>query len=211
MSNTKSSIVKSIDKVVVNARQKYNEIMESEHVGKDIRIDGKPTRGQIEENTRKTNVKEECTRTVTCMLDVVVKRGSLVEVKDNSEQDYSYSGIVTSIPNVTPVDYYFQVLLFNTVVRRYRKSLIYSEDGYIIGDNPLVEDNIPCFVQRVGKRERQIDIGIDSDSVNEIIASKHWDIQKGDILYVGSEKYKMTDIKELDSDILWGYMTYYRE
>ena len=88
---------------------------------------------------------------------------------------------------------------------------MYSEDGYVIGNNPLIEDSIPCFVQRIGMRQRQIDVGIDRNAVNEITTLKKWDIQKGDILHIGSDKYKITDLKELDDEICQGYMTYYRE
>ena len=206
-----SSIVKSIDKVVLNARTKYNDIMSSEHVAKDIRIDGYETRGQVEENTRKTTTKEEYTRTVTCMLDAEVKRGSLIEIRDTGEIEYKYQGVVTSVPNRTPVDFYFQCLLFNTVAHRYRHQYLYSDDGYVLENSPLIIDDIPCFVQRIGQRERQINVGIDRDSVNEFTTTKNWDIQKGDILHIGSDRYKITDLQELDEELLCGYMTYYRE
>lgn len=207
-----SSKVRVIDKVVEQAKEQYYELMKSDHVSRRMRIDGIETRGQVEENTRKTNTKEEYTRTATCMDDVKVHRGSYIEIcADEDDTEYSLKGVVSTLPNRTPVDYYFQALLFNTTARRYRRQLIYSEDGYVIGDSPLIIDDILCFVQRIGMRERQVNVGIDSDSVNEIITTKDWDIQKDDILYVGSERYKITDIKELDNDLFWGYMTYYRE
>ena len=37
------------------------------------------------------------------------------------------------------------------------------------------------------------------------------DIKKGDILYIGEDSYKITDIEELEKDIFSAYMTYYRE
>lgn len=209
MSNSKVNV---INKVVEQAKAQYYELMQSDYVSRRMRIDGVETRGQVEEHTRKTTTKEEYTRTATCMDDVQVKRGSYIEISsDENDVEYSLKGIVSSIPNRTPVDYYFTALLFNTTAQRHRRQLVYSEDGYVIGNNPLITDDILCFVQRVGMRERQVDVGIDSDSVNEIITTKNWDIQKGDILYVGSEKYKITDVKELDDEIFWGYMTYYRE
>ena len=176
-----------------------------------MRIDGKETRGQIEENTRKATTKEEQTRTATCMLDVNVHRGSYIEIQgDINDTDYSQKGIVLTIPQRTPVDYYFTALIFNTTAVRHRSQLIYDEDGYVVSDNPLIMDEIECFVQRIGVRERQVDAGIDRDSVNEIITTKNWDLKKNDILYIGSDSYKITDIKELDKDIFYGYMTYYR-
>lgn len=207
MANNKSSV---IDNVVAQAKQQYEELMQSDYVSTSMKIDGKETRGQLEESARKANTKEEYTRTATCMLDVDVKRGSHIEIKPIGGQDYSLQGVVLTIPSRTPVDYYFTVLLYNTVARRYRKQPIYSPEGYIIGDNPLVEDEIPCFVQRIGMRERQINAGIDSASVNEIYTTKDWDIQLNDILYIGSDTYIITDIKELDKELFYGTMTYYR-
>lgn len=204
-----SSLVKAIDRVVNSAQDKYNEIMESEHVSRNIEIDGVKTRGQMEEQKKRTTTKDEYTRTVTCMLGVDVKRGSLIGIEDhNKKWDY---GVVVSIPQKTPVDYLFTCLLFNTSAKRYRKQLVYSDDGYVVGDNPLIVDEIPCFVQRIGMRQRQVDVGIDSNAVNEIITSKKWDIQKGDILHIGSERYKITDLRELDKEVCQGYMTFYRE
>lgn len=210
MANNNSSMVKSIDRVITSARDKYDEIMTSDYVAKDIRIDGTNTRGQIEENKRKTNTKEEYTRTVTCKLDAKVKRGSLIEIKRDDEDIYD-AGVVTTPPMKTPVDYYFQCLLFNTTAIRTRKQFVYSEDGYVIGDSSDIRDEIPLFVQRVGMRERQVDVGIDRNAVNEFITVRKWDIQKNDILQIGSDRYKITDIKELDKELFWGYMTYYRE
>ena len=205
-----NSLVKSIDRVVESAREKYDSIMLSNYVARDIKIDGVLTRGQQEEQKKRTTTEDEYTRTITCMLGSNPRRGSLIEIK-NPDDDTWEKGIITSIPQKTPVDYLFYVLIFNTEVKRYRKKLIYSEDGYVIGNNPLIEDSIPCFVQRIGMRERQVDVGIDSDSVNEFITLKDWDIEKGDILHVGSERYKVTDLRELDKEICQVYMTYYRE
>lgn len=205
-----SSIVGSIDRVVSSAIDKYNDIMQSEHVAKNIIIDGKMTKGQVEEKKKQTITEDEYTRTCTCMLDTPVKRGSFIQIENNDKTGYDL-GIVKSVPNRTPVDYYFTVLLFNTTAKRYRKQYLYSPDGYVIGDNPLIEDEIPCFVSRVGMRQRQIDVGIDSNAVNQIITSKIWDIQKNDILHIGSERYKITDLRELDKEICEGYMTFYRE
>lgn len=206
-----SSKAKVIDKVVEQARVQYEALLESQYVSSKMRIDGVETRGQIEENTRKTTTKEEQTRTATCMLDVKVHRGSYIEIQsDINDVDYSQKGIVLTIPQRTPVDYYFTALIFNTTATRHRSQLIYDEDGYVIEDNPLIVDEINCFVQRIGVRERMVDAGIDRDSVNEIITTKGWDIKKDDILYIGSDSYKITDIKELDEDIFYGYMTYYR-
>jgi hypothetical protein len=206
-----NSKAKVIDSVVRQARTQYEQLLQSNYVSSEMRIDGQVTRGQLEENKHKTNEKEEYTRTCTCMLDVTINRGSSIEIKkDENDDDFSLKGIVLTIPNRTPVDYYFTSLLYNTEVKRYRQQLVYSEDGYIIGDNPLIEDSIPCFVQRIGMRERQVNVGIDRNSVNEIITLKKWDIQKDDILHIGSDKYIVTDIKELDKDIFYGYMTYYR-
>lgn len=205
-----SSMTDSIGRVITSAVTKYNDIMESDYVGKNMKIDGVPTRGQMEEVSHKNTIEDEYSRTVTCKLDVSPHRGSKIEIMNNDGTGYD-SGIVTTIPNKTPVDYYFSVLLFNTVAKRYRKQFMYSEDGYVIGNNPLIEDSIPCFVQRIGMRQRQIDVGIDRNAVNEITTLKKWDIQKGDILHIGSDKYKITDLKELDDEICQGYMTYYRE
>ena len=205
-----SSMTDSIGRVITSAVTKYNDIMESDYVGKNMKIDGVATRGQMEEVSHKNNTEDEYSRTVTCKLDVSPHRGSEIEIINNEGTAYD-SGVVTTIPNKTPVDYYFSVLLFNTVAKRYRKQFMYSEDGYVIGNNPLIEDSIPCFVQRIGMRQRQIDVGIDRNAVNEITTLKKWDIQKGDILHIGSDKYKITDLKELDEEICQGYMTYYRE
>lgn len=205
-----SSITNSIDKVVLNAREKYEELMQSQYVSVEMRIDGVETRGQLEENVRKDTTKEQYTRTCTCMLDVNVKRGSTIEIKPVGETEYTQQGIVLTIPSRTPVDYCYTALLFNTKVKRYRKQLLYSPEGYVIGDKPLIEDEIPSFVQRIGMRERQINAGIDSNSVNEIITSKKWDIKLDDILYIGDDSYIVTDIRELDEELFYGTMTYYR-
>ena len=170
-----SSIVGSIDRVVSSAIDKYNDILQSEHVSKNIIIDGKESRGQVEEKKKQITTEDEYTRTCTCMLDTPVKRGSFIQIENNDKTGYDL-GIVKSVPNRTPVG---------------------------VG--------IPCFVSRVGTRQRQIDVGIDSNAVNQIITSKIWDIQRNDILHIGSERYKITDLRELDKEICEGYMTFYRE
>lgn len=207
-----NSMVKNINKVVNQARSKYNDLMESEYIGKDMLVDGVATKGQMEENERATTLKQERTRRMTCLLNCQVHRGSHIKIKNNVEaDDYDLEGVVLSDPSLTPVDWFFSVLLFNTTVTRHRKQLIYAPNGDIIGDNPLIIDEIPCFVQRVGMRERQVDAGIDRDSVNEIITTSNWDIKKNDILYIGNDRYRVTDIDEIDKDIFSAYMTYYRE
>lgn len=207
-----NSMVSNIDKVVRRARERYSDLMQSSYVGKNMRIDGVGTKGQVQDNKRSVTIKEAQTKICTCMLDVKVHRGSLVEIQpDEDIEGYSLKGVCNSIPNKTPVDFYFSVLLFNTTVIRRRYKPTYSPDGDVIEDATVIEDEIPCFVQRVGIRERQVDMGIDRDSVNEIITTIDWDIQKDDILYVGTDKYRITDIEELDKDIFSAYMTYYRE
>lgn len=206
-----SSMVNSINKVVEKARIKYEDLMQSQYVSKEIRIDGVISKGQLEDSSRYTDDKSQRLKKMTCMLDVPVKRGSFVEIKQNPDDTtYTLLGVVYDEPNITPVDYYFTALLFNTVATRHRSQLIYDEDGYVVSDNPLIEDKINCFVQRIGVRERQVDAGIDRDSVNELITTKNWDLKKNDILYIGSDSYKITDVKELDEDLFYGYMTYYR-
>lgn len=206
-----TSLVTNIDKVISRARVKYNDIMQSEYVAKNMIIDGYATKGQVEENKYKTNTKEEYSRKATCMLDVPhIARGSLIEIQEKEGVEWQ-KGIVNTSPMWTPVDIYFDVLLFNATAKRYRRQNIYDENGYVIGDNPLIEDEIPCFVQRIGARQRQIDIGIDRNAVNEIITSKKWDIKINDILHLGKDRYKVTDFRELDNDVFQGYITYYRE
>ncbi|WP_133965102.1 hypothetical protein [Eubacterium limosum] len=207
-----SSTINVIDKVVKQARGMYDGYMESHYVSVDVRIDGIKTKGQCKDNERTTNIKEEHTKMVTCMLDVPVHRGSLVEMQaDDLDTEYTRKGIVISVPNKTPVDFYFYTLLFNTTAKRHRSQLTYNQDGDLVGNNPIVIDNIDCFVQRVGMRERQIDAGIDRNSVNQIITTNNWDIKKDDLLFIGSDRYKITDIEELDKEIFSAYMTYYRE
>lgn len=201
----------TFDKVVEQTRVKYENLMLSDNISKLVRINGIETRGQVEDNRRQSSTKEEQTKTVATLLDVKVSRGDYIEIKSEAEEeDYNLQGLVSSIPNKTPVDYYYSVLLFNTIATRHRKNLEYDEDGYIIADSPSIEENIGCFVQRIGQRQRQVDVGIDRDSVNEIITLKSWDIKKNDVLYIGSDRYKITDIEELDKDMFIGYMTYYR-
>ncbi len=207
-----NSTINVIDKVVKQARGMYDGYMESHYVSVDVRIDGIQTKGQCKDNERTTNIKEEHTKMVTCMLDVPVHRGSLVEMQaDDLDTEYTRKGIVISVPNKTPVDFYFYTLLFNTTAERHRSQLTYNQDGDLVGNNPIVIDNIDCFVQRVGMRERQIDAGIDRNSVNQIITTNNWDIKKDDLLFIGSDRYKITDIEELDKEIFSAYMTYYRE
>ena len=207
-----ASKAQTIDKVVEQARQQYELLMESQYVSNKMRIDGQETRGQIEDNQRMVTTEEKNTKTATCMLDVACKRGSFVEIqKSPDDVEYSLKGIIMTEPNRTPVDYYFSVLLFNAAATRQRQQIEYDENGYIVSDNPLIVDDILCFVNRVGMRERQMDAGIDRDSVNEVITTKKYDIQIDDLLLIGHDKYKVTDIKELDKDIFHGYITYYRE
>ncbi len=207
-----NSTINVIDKVVKQARGMYDGYMESHYVSVDVRIDGIQTKGQCKDNERTTNIKEEHTKMVTCMLDVPVHRGSLVEMQaDDLDTEYTRKGIVISVPNKTPVDFYFYTLLFNTTAERHRSQLTYNQDGDLVANNPIVIDNIDCFVQRVGMRERQIDAGIDRNSVNQIITTNNWDIKKDDLLFIGSDRYKITDIEELDKEIFSAYMTYYRE
>lgn len=207
-----STTTKTIDNVVKQARSKYEELMESEHISVGIRIDGVETRGQAKDNESIYSTQDKNSKLMTCMLAVDVKRGSYVEMQsDSADVNYSDKGIVTSIPNRTPVDFYFTVLFFNTAVRRNRKQPIYNDDGDIVADSPLVVENIDAYVERVGSTERRFDAGIEKNSVNKIITLKKWDIKKDDILYVGDNCYRVTDIEELESDFLSAYMTYYRE
>lgn len=208
MSST--SIVSTINKVVSQAQERYSEYIESDFIATDIKIDGVPTRGQVKDKSSAWTLKEENTKMMTCELDINVQRGSYVEMKNRGDDDYSLKGIVTTIPSQTPVDYYFYTLFFNTVVNRVRNEKIFDEDGNIVDNNPVIIDNIDCFVQRVGMRERSVDAGIDRNSVNQLITIKKWDIEVDDILTVGSDRYIVTDIEELDSDMLNVYMTYYR-
>ena len=201
-----------IDRVVEQAREQYELLLESQYVSNRMRIDGYETRGQMEDNQRMVTTEEKSTKTATCLLDVPCKRGSFVEIqKAPDDEEYSLKGIIMTEPNRTPVDYYFNVLLFNTTAVRQRQQLEYDEDGYIVADSPLIQDEILCFVNRVGMRERQLDAGIDRDSVNEVITTNDHDIKIDDLLIIGHDKYKVTDIKELDKDIFHGYITYYRE
>lgn len=207
-----TTMTNNINKVIEKSRVKYNEVLQSPYVGMSIKVDGYETKGQLEENTRRTNVKEENTYTVTASLETPVHKGSLVEIqRDYENPDDILRGLVISRPNKTPVDWYFYVLAFNVNAKRVRSKPIYARNGDKIGDEPDIVDEIPCFVQRVGQRERMVDAGIDSDSVNSITTTNNWDIKKDDILYIGSDKYKVTDINELETDIFTGYMTYYRE
>lgn len=138
-------------------------------------------------------------------------QGLVVDGSTNVVDTYSNKGLVTSIPNRTPVDYYFTVLFFNSTAQRRRNGYVYNDDGDIITNQPNVIQEIPCYVERIGARERQVDVGIDRNSVNKIITLSKYDIQKNDILYIGSDRYKITDIEELEKDFFSAYMTYYRE
>ena len=48
-----SSMTDSIGRVITSAVTKYNDIMESDYVGKNMKIDGVATRGQMEEVSHK--------------------------------------------------------------------------------------------------------------------------------------------------------------
>lgn len=206
-----STIVRTIDKVVEQSRGLYSEYIQSDYIAVDVRVDGVLTRGQCKDRSNSYTIKEENTKMMTCELSVPVHRGSYIEMRNGKNDDgFSLTGIVISVPNETPVDFYFSTLFFNTVVNRERKQELYDDDGNIIGDSPIVVDDIDCFVQRVGMRERQVDAGIDRNSVNQLITVKKWDLKIDDLLYVGSDRYIITDIEELDKDILSVYMTYYR-
>lgn len=210
MSN--SAAIKVIDNVVLQAQERYKEYIKSKYIAVNLKIDGKETRGQCKDSTKSRTIKEENTKMMTCMLDCPVHRGSLVEMQANREdKDYSVIGIVISVPNQTPVDYYYQTLFFNTRVDRYRRETVYDDDGDVVSDKPIIVKDIPCFVERIGMRERQIDAGIDRNSVNELITTKDVDLDIDDVLFIGNDHYIITDIEELDRDILTAYMTYYRE
>lgn len=210
MSN--SAAIKVIDNVVLQAQERYKEYIKSKYIAVNLKIDGKKTRGQCKDSTKSRTIKEENTKMMTCMLDCPVHRGSLVEMQANREdKDYSVIGIVISVPNQTPVDYYYQTLFFNTRVDRYRRETVYDDDGDVVSDKPIIVKDIPCFVERIGMRERQIDAGIDRNSVNELITTKDVDLDIDDVLFIGNDHYIITDIEELDRDILTAYMTYYRE
>lgn len=207
-----NNTTKVIEKVIEQARIRYADLMESDFISVSLLIDGFPTKGQSMDSDRMTTVREQNTKQMTCMLDAPIHRGSYVEIKTGPDDTgYSQKGIVITKPNQTPVDYYFSTLLFNTVVEIRRDKKTYNDDGDVASNAPTIIDNIGCFVQRISMRERQIDAGIDRNSVNQIITTKNWDIRKDDILYIGSDRYKVTDLEELDTEILSGYMTYYRE
>lgn len=209
---SESAAIKVIDNVVLQAQERYKDYIKSKYIAVNLKIDGKKTRGQCKDNTDSRTIKEENTKMMTCMLDCPIHRGSLVEMQANrDDKGYSLTGIVTSVPNQTPVDYYYQTLFFNTKVDRYRRETIYNDDGDVISDKPIVIKDIPCFVERIGMRERQIDAGIDRNSVNELITTKDVDLTIDDVLFIGKDHYIITDIEELDKDILTVYMTYYRE
>lgn len=203
--------LKNIDRVVRLAKESYEEVMQSSYVASYLRIDGVETRGQLVDKERMTNTKEEYTKTMTCMDDVPIKRGSLVEVKESPDDaDYSLKGIVMTIPNKILVDYYYTTLMFNNTVICERTRPMIAPNGDTIGTEVISQEEIPCFIQRISARQRQVDSGIDRESVNELITLKNMDIKVDDILRVGKERYRVIDIAELDQDILTCYMTYYR-
>lgn len=203
--------VSVIDEVVALAAENYADVMESPYVGTSIRIDGYETKGQVQDKERMTNTKEENTKTMTCMLNVEVHRGSLVEIKTHTDGEYDVKGIVMTIPNKTAVDYYFTALIFNNEVIRERSKPQYDDYGDIIGYQNVSSDSIPCFLQRISASQRKFDAGIERESVNELITLKSEDIKIDDILKVRTNRYKVIDIEELDQDILVCYMTYFRD
>lgn len=203
---------KTIDNVIQQAREKYEELMGSEHIAIEIKIDGILSRGQSKEAESIYSTQDKNSKLMTCMLDIKVQRGSLIEIKsDETDENFSTKGIVTSIPIITPVDKYFTVLFFNTTITRKRKNYQYNLDGDVISDDAELVENIPCYIERIGTRERQVNAGIERNSVNQLIAHKDWDIEKNDILYVGDNSYRVTDIEELEEDMTKAYMTFYRE
>lgn len=207
-----SNTTKTIANVVKQARLKYEELMESEYISVRVRIDGKETRGQAKDNESIYNLQDKNSKLMTCTLDIDVNRGSYVEMQEDSyDEEYKNKGIVTSLPNKTPVDNYFTVLFFNTTITRHRKMPVYNMEGDVIEDNPLITDTIDAYVERVSTTERRYDAGIEKNSVNKIITLKKWDIQKNDLLYIGTNCYRVTDIEELEEDYFSAYMTYYRE
>lgn len=201
----------NIDSVVEQARELYESMKDSKYVFSKMIIDGQETRGQIKDKERITNLKEENTKNATCLLDCKVKRGSVVDIYPTEEDGEILHGIVMTIPNRTPVDYYFSILIFNTTVDRVRIRHVYNDDGDIVDTEESVIADIPVFVQRVGMRERTIDAGIDRNSVNRMYSAYTWDIKKDDLLRIGEDTYIITDIEELDKEVLNCYMTYYRE
>ena len=202
----------TIGNVVKQARIKYEELMQSDYIAIETRIDGVHSRGQSKEADSIYSTQDKNSKLMTCLLDIDVHRGSLVEMKsDENDEDFSVKGIVTSIPNTTPVDKYFTVLFFNTEITRKRKGYQYNSDGDVVSDDAEYIENIPCYIERVGMRERQVNVGIERNSVNKLIAHKSWDIKKDDVLYVGDNSYRITDIEELEEDMLTAYMTFYRE
>lgn len=210
MANSTTTI--TIGKVIEQAKQKYEELMQSDYISVGIKVDGVATRGQAQDNESLYSVQDRNSKLMTCLLEITVRRGSLIEMQETPEDvNYINKGIVTSIPNKTPVDNYFTVLFFNTTVRRIRQNPVYDTNGDIVDDNKAIVEDIPCYVERIGVRERQVDAGIDSNSVNKIIAHRSWDIKKNDILYVEENRYKVTDLEELEKDMLSAYMTFYRE
>lgn len=202
----------TIGNVVKQARIKYEELMQSDYIAIETRIDGVHSRGQSKEADSIYSTQDKNSKLMTCLLDIDVHRGSLVEMKsDENDEDFSVKGIVTSIPNTTPVDKYFTVLFFNTEIIRKRKGYQYNSDGDVVSDDAEYIENIPCYIERVGMRERQVNVGIERNSVNKLITHKSWDIKKDDVLYVGDNSYRITDIEELEEDMLTAYMTFYRE
>lgn len=202
----------TIGNVVEQARKKYEELMQSDYIAIETKIDGVLSRGQSKEADSIYSTQDKNSKLMTCLLDIDVHRGSLIEIKtDEYDENFSTKGIVTSIPNTTPVDKYFTVLFFNTEITRKRKRYQYNPDGDVVSDNAEYIEHIPCYIERVGVRERQVNVGIERNSVNKLIAHKSWDVKKDDVLYVGDNAYRITDIEELEKDMLTAYMTFYRE
>lgn len=202
----------TIGNVVKQARSKYEELMQSDYIAIETRIDGVLSRGQSKEADSIYSTQDKNSKLMTCLLDIDVHRGSFVEMKsDETDNNFSIKGIVTSIPNTTPVDKYFTVLFFNAEIARKRKRYQYNADGDVVSDDSDITENIPCYIERVGMRERQVNVGIERNSVNKLIAHKSCDVVKDDVLYVGDNSYRITDIEELEEDMLVAYMTFYRE
>lgn len=212
MSNKYNVPLINFDEVIQQAQDMYNGLKDSEDLFSRIVIDGVETRGQLKDNERITNVKEENTKYCTCMFDAYPQRGSYIKIYPNSKDINGkvLDGVVYSIPIRGIVDYYFTILLFNTVVHRRRLKTVYNDDGDIVEKRASTIEDIPAFVQRVGMRERSVDAGIDRNSINRLITTSKWDIKKDDILDIGKDHYIVTDLEELDKDLLTCYMTYYR-
>lgn len=200
-----------LSKSLARASKIYEEVIQTPEIAFDVRIDGILTRGQVKDNERLSTSKEQYTKTLTCLKNINVKRGSFVEIQATLDDDeLKQKGVVVTTPNETPIDKYFTILLFNTEVTRYRQKNKYNEVGDIIDKSIEKQDTIPCFVQKISRSERMLDSGIERDSVNELTTLKSWDIQINDILEIGEQKYKVNDFNEVDNDVCICYMTFYR-